>query len=283
MAINPFAELPLAVLTTLMPLAAGAFLGMLVIALTDKPDERLSNRLGKAALLPIALMACGFVGAFFHLHDPLHAPFAIVHVGSSPLTNEILVACAFAVVSVVYWLAGRTGKLSAGSHRVWLAVLAVGGALLAVFTGLAYHVSTIPAWATPLVPIEMVGYYLVAAPLGAAAVRLAGGTPSKRASRAVLAVAACGVAVALVATVAHAAFVGSLNGAYLAGSELIAAAIPYSIAALALTAVYVAALAASLSKERLGVASLAFQIALPIAAVFCARLAFYCLRMSVGI
>ncbi len=284
MMVNPFAELPLAVFTTLMPLAAGAFLGVLLMVICERFGEAALRRLDRAAALPVALLLVGFVGAFFHLHDPLHAAFAVTHIGASPLTNEILVACLFAFTAAAYLIAGLLGKLTGSLRRAWLMVLAVLGAVLAVFTGLAYRVSTIPAWATPLVPVEMLGYYLAAAPLAAVGARFAGVELGNHGARALFAAAVAGVVVAVVATVAHALFVCGLAGVYETGACLVAAAVPWYVAAAALAVAYLAVCAVSLrGKVAANKVWLAVMLALLVAAVFCARLAFYCLRLNVGI
>lgn len=281
--VNVFSELPLAIFTTMMPAAAGTFIGLFVIAISAKGNDDAIPQLDKATLIPLALLVVGFVGAFFHLHDATHAVFALSHIGSSPLSNEIAVACVFTLCAATFWICERAGKLSGQARVIWLGVLAALGLVLAIFTGLAYHVRTIPAWASALVPVELACYALSAASIGALSAAAADIDVAK-ASKKLLVISVIGFVGAVAATAAHLLFAGSLEGAYVSGAQLVAAAVPFAAAGAICGIVGVAVFAfATRGNRKHPVTPLACTSALLVVAIFCARLAFYCLQLNVGV
>ncbi len=297
---NPFAELPLAIFTTLMPLTAGAFTGMFLVVITSRlnedalpcSEEGVFRRLDKAAAFPLVLLVIGFIGAFFHLHDALHAPFALSHIGASPLSNEIFAACCFAAAVALYWIFGLTGKLSLRSRKIWLLIISVLGILLAVFTGLAYYVETIPTWASVLIPVQMLGYMLAATAFAIPCALMAHLELGAQTRKIIGAVSVFGVVVALAATCAHIVQTQSITGAYVNGEALLAGAQPYYLAAAALALAFVICALLCLRKTPNATLSeganpattaAALMVLTLIASVFCARLAFYCLQISVGV
>ena len=67
-----FAELPLALFSTLAPIAAGTFLA-LSISLIVAPMEDLRVRtIGKLSLVPYAIALVGFAASLFHLATPMN-------------------------------------------------------------------------------------------------------------------------------------------------------------------------------------------------------------------
>ena len=130
---------PLAIFTTLAPMAAASFVVLAYVFLAGKPSAEEAKRLDKWTALPAVFMALGMIASFFHLANPMNALFVFSGVGSSPLSNELLVTVVFAVVALVYWILGLAGKLPAtgGARTVLLLVLAVGSVLQALFCGLA--------------------------------------------------------------------------------------------------------------------------------------------------
>ena len=98
-----FEHTALAVFTTLAPMGAGAFIALAYAFFVGAPDDAAAKRLDRWTALPLVVLAVGFLGAFMHLASPLNAFGVFTGVGSSPLSNEILVGVAFAALAVVYW------------------------------------------------------------------------------------------------------------------------------------------------------------------------------------
>lgn len=280
---NPFLELPLAIFTTLMPVAAGAYFGIFLMMLPKGMGDMDRKRIARFSLVPVVLLVVGFVGAFFHLKDPLHAVFAVTNVASSPLSQEIVAACAFAVLAIACWGLETAGKMPAEARVVSFGIVSAVGFLLSVMTGLAYNVSTITPWSHPCVPIEQVGYFLMASLVGVSVSSLSVEAGDKKRQASYFLVPALGFAIAAISTLAHSLFVLGLEGSYVSGADLVAATLPYLAAALILALLALAFFAQIVLRAKkspsIAIASCAFLVL----GIFCARLAFYCLQLNVGV
>ena len=69
-----FAELPLALFTTLAPIGAGAFVALAIALLTTPFSDEQLKRIDRMTLIPLVVVIMGFAASFFHLASPLHAP-----------------------------------------------------------------------------------------------------------------------------------------------------------------------------------------------------------------
>ena len=275
-----FAEAPLTVFTTLAPMGAAAFIVLLLASMRGVYVEGASQRIDKLSAVPVAVVLLGFVGAFFHLANPLNAFYVFDGIARSPLTNEVLAGCVFVVAAVAYAALAFSGKLADGARKAFLAVVAVLAVVFAVFCGAAYLMDTIPAWNQPSTIVQMLGFALAGgAALGSLVLALAKADTS----------ALCVPAFAL-----------SLAGAVLAiagfGMQLAACADIYtiwgaSIDAVPLAWVVLAVLAAgllassclvlaALKRNPASTALLAVASVLAIIVVFFARIAFYGLHVT---
>lgn len=281
---NAMAELPLAIFTTLVPFGAGAFIMLAASFFTTKLGEAELKKLDKLSLVPLAIVAVGFVASFFHLASPLNAIGVFAGIGSSPLSNEIAMGIVFFVVALVYCIMAFLGKLSDGVRKPFATVVAVLALLFAVFTGMAYMMPTIASWNTPLVPVEMVGLALLGgASLGAALVmacREPGAETASFASAAFF-LAAVGFAVALVALIGHYGVLEALSSAFVTGASLAEGVTGYLVAFGVCGLAAVAALAACWVKPNLGLAVAA--AVLSVVAIFLVRFAFYAIQLSVAL
>ena len=131
-----FAEMPLALFTTLSSVGSGAFIALAAVVVAAGLDETALRKLDRLSLVPFAVTGVGFVCAFFHLASPLNAFFVFNGIGSSPLTNEICMGMVFMVAAAVYVVLAWTGKLSGGLRRVLAVVCAVFAVVFALFMGL---------------------------------------------------------------------------------------------------------------------------------------------------
>ncbi len=203
-----FEHAPLALFTTLTPMAAASFIVLAYAFIAGKPDEATAKRLDRWTALPAVVMAAGMIAAMFHLANPAHAMFVFSGLGTSPLSNELAVTVAFALVALVYWILGLAGKLPAhgGLRSGFLIVLACGSVILALACGAAYMMNTIPTWDTPYSLLQMLGYALLGgAALGALVCALAKASLPSNASLVIAAIGALGVVLSLIGLVAQAA------------------------------------------------------------------------------
>ena len=157
------AELPLALFTTLAPIGAGAFIALAVAFFTTKFSDEQLKKIDRMTTIPVVVLVAGFICAFFHLASPMHAFGVFAGLGASPLSNELLAGVVFAVLAIVYWIVALAGKLGEGARKGFAAVVAVMAVVFACFTGAAYMMETIASWNTPMVPVAVLGFSLMAA------------------------------------------------------------------------------------------------------------------------
>ena len=92
-----FAELPLALFTTLAPAGAGAFIALACVFFAASFTDEQMRKIDRMMLIPLAAVIVGFACSFAHLASPLNAIHAFAGFGTSPLTNEIVVGSVFVV------------------------------------------------------------------------------------------------------------------------------------------------------------------------------------------
>lgn len=166
-------ELPMILFTVIAQMAVGAFwalgLAQLLGRLRKLPGEAI-DRVTDTSLFAVGpLLILGFFAAFFHLNDPFHAPFTLMHVGSSWLSRELLSGVLFGGFGFVFALC-QWNKWLGRTVRDVLAVLTAlsGLALLVSMSGVYCSLRTIPAWHTPAVPVFFFASALLTGPLAVA-------------------------------------------------------------------------------------------------------------------
>lgn len=279
-----FAEMPLALFTTLASMGAGGFIAVAIALFTAKPTDEQLKKIDRLTLVPLALVILGFIAAFFHLTNALNAINIFNGLGSSPLSNEIAAGCVFAVVAIVYCILAAAGKLSAGARRGFCAVVAVLAVVFAVMMGAAYMMDTIASWNTPAGPVQMLGFALVGGmAIGVLVTSQAGvdaGVGSFR--TAILAVSVLGAVLAAGGLAVQAMTVSGMANAIESGAALVSdATAVIAIAVIAIIAACVCTIVALRRKNGFGLAAIASVLAL--AGILCARLAFYVMELSVGL
>lgn len=166
-------ELPMILFTVIAQMAVGAFwalgLAQLLGRLRKLPGEAI-DRVTDTSLFAVGpLLILGFFAALFHLNDPFHAPFTLMHVGSSWLSRELLSGVLFGGFGFVFALC-QWNKWLGRTVRDVLAVLTAlsGLALLISMSGVYCSLRTIPAWHTPAVPVFFFASALLTGPLAVA-------------------------------------------------------------------------------------------------------------------
>lgn len=166
-------ELPMILFTVIAQMAIGAFWALGFVQLLGRlrklPGDAI-DRVTDTSLFAVGpLLILGFFAAFFHLNDPFHAPFTLLHVGSSWLSRELLSGVLFGGFGFVF-AACQWNKWLSRTIRDVLAVLTAlsGLALLISMSGVYCTVRTIPAWNTPAVPVFFFASALLTGPLAVA-------------------------------------------------------------------------------------------------------------------
>lgn len=278
-----FSETPLAVFTTLAPMGAGAFLVLACLIAAAKLDDEALARLDKLSIVPFVVSAIGFIGAFFHLANPLHAFGVFAGIGTSPLSNEVAVGVVFMAVALVYVALAFMGKLTASSRKAFSLVVAVLALVFMVFCGLAYMMDTIPTWNTPASIVQMLGYGLLGGSAFAALTcGLAHIEVSQKARVVVVAFVAVGLVLSLVGFGMQIMAASSIANIWGAAIDLVPA-IWGMFAVLAVCGVVALALIVAGGKKNFPLAFSAAACALVVAGVFLARIGFYGLYMSVAL
>ncbi len=280
------AELPLALFTTLAPIGAGAFIALAVAFFTTKFSDEQLKKIDRMTTIPVVVLVVGFICAFFHLANPMHAFGVFAGVGSSPLSNELVAGVVFAVLAIVYWIVALAGKLSEGARKGFAAVVAVVAVVFACFTGAAYMMDTIASWNTPMVPVAMLGFSLLGGVcLGVLVLALAGALEdaAKGGFKMVaLAVLVIGLVLGVAGLLVQVMGVSGMSNALVDGADLVAAATaPMWIGVVCMVAAAVAAFMALRNAKSPALAAAAPVLA--VVGVFAARLAFYAVQLSVGL
>ena len=279
------AELPLALFTTLAPLGAGAFVALACAFFTTKFSPEQLKKIDRMTIIPLAIVIVGFICAFFHLATPLNAPAVFMGAGS-PMSNEIIAGCVFAVVAIVYVIMANAGKLAGSARKGFAAVVAVLAVVFALFTGLAYVMSTIASWNTPLVPVQMLGFALAGGAATAALVLVLSGAwadACKGSFKTIVTVlAVAGAVLAIAGLAGQLVMTLDLENALASGSDLVDAALPFAVVGLLLVSVS-SDFVYSATKKSSATTRIAVAVALAVVGIFLCRLAFYALQLSVGI
>jgi anaerobic dimethyl sulfoxide reductase subunit C (anchor subunit)/Tat-targeted selenate reductase subunit YnfH len=283
-------EMPLALFTTLSSIGAGAFVTLAVAQLAGSVSADAQKKLGRAMTLPVVLVVLSFIAAFCHLASPLNAPAVFMGVGSSPMSNEIAVACVFTVVAIIYWALSLAGKLAEGAAKAFGVVVAVLAVVYAIFMGMAYMMDTITSWNSAFSPIQMLGFALVGGSAAAACVfefsGVFAGDEGEKLAGAVkapaIAVAVVGALVGVVGVFGMVVTTSGAQNAMFVGANLVSDAMAYIIVGIIVLVVACACAVMYFAGKRSAVLAVVGLVAALCGVLVC-RLAFYAMAISVGL
>jgi anaerobic dimethyl sulfoxide reductase subunit C (anchor subunit) len=146
-------EWPLILFTLATQLACGLTLGATVFETKARPSDAVLMRPLAMAIFPV--VAIGILLSMAHLGRPLMAWRALVNLGQSRLSLEVILTAVFALLALAYsgfWWMGRTeGRLALG------AATGVAGIAAVVAGAALYTVPTQPAWNSGWVPASFLG------------------------------------------------------------------------------------------------------------------------------
>lgn len=143
-------ELALVIFTIFAQMSVGAFLvlGGVHFFATRYAGIEEADKLSTYALLAIGpVMVVGLIVSFFHLGNPINAPRAIMNLGTSWLSREILFGVLFAGAGFLFALMQWRKWGSAGLRNIIALVAALFGLGLVFSMAMVYYsLPAVPAW-----------------------------------------------------------------------------------------------------------------------------------------
>lgn len=280
-------ELPLALFSTLAPMGAGAFTLLAIAFCTRSYDDEVLKRIDKLTVVPLVVTIIGFICAFFHLASPMHAFGVFANLGTSPMSNEILVGVIFCVVAIIYWIVAMATRMSAGLRKGLSWVTAIVGLVFCLFIGLAYGMDTIPSWSNAMVPLSTLCFGL----LGGTAVGLVvlywAGAPvaegdAKGFGTAAMALAWIGALGSALFFCINLGMTSGMENNMMTGAELVGGVMGMAVIGVVLMLAAGVVLTLEIRKQRnVGYAWLA--VILAFVGILLVRLCFYGIELSVGL
>lgn len=146
-------DIALTLFTVLAPAGAVCLLAIVAFVLAASRADWRVERLEKWMILPIACSMTGLVASAAHLGTPGNALYVFAGWGRSPLSNEVISALVFLLISGLYWVSLFYRPLPGSVRRGCLAAVALACLWVVGRIGVVYSVPTIPTWDTPLVPL----------------------------------------------------------------------------------------------------------------------------------
>ena len=243
-------QMPMVLFTTLVPMASGAFVGLALAFLTSRFSKECLARIDRWTLLPMAILAVGYIASFVALSSPQYSMSLFQGVDIAPLSFVGIAGMLFIALAVVYWIIAMTGNLDERPRKVFATVVGAASLLLSLSIGVMYMGSAVLTWNSPLVPLGIIGFCIAGGvPLGVLVVALAGGMPEARLTRlptVALFTAFIGVVAAIVAVSAQLLFAQSTFNAFFPGSDVLPGSWVYLVISIVGFVVMLATLRATL-------------------------------------
>lgn len=281
-----FADLPLALFTTLSLIGAGAFIMQAILMFTSDLAKEHTKRYDKLMFVPILVVGIGFLCAAAHMANPTNAIYAMTGLGTSPLTNEVVIGMVFLVITFVLWIFAVAGKLKEGGYKAYSLISGILALVFSLFIGFAYLVPTIISWDTVWTVLEPLGYALFAGSLFELFIlelaKLGGPVKAERSAKSFSIMLIAGLIVGYGALIIHLVVVNGMATTLTQGSVLVGEALPCAIIAIVLAVLALVFALRALKKEaKMGL--LVTALVCMVLAVFCGRLVFYALQLSVAL
>lgn len=278
-------EMPLALFSTLAPMGAGAFTLLAVAFLVRGFELEVLRRIDRFTVIPLIFIVVGFICAFFHLASPFNAFGVFANIGTSPMSNEILVGVIFCIVAIVYWIVAIARPMGEGLRKGFSVVVALCGLIFCLFIGLAYGMDTIPSWNDAMVPLSTLFFGV----LGGSAVGMAvlycagaGDSEDKTFNTAAMAVSWIGVIGSALFFGLNMAGLAGLQNNMMSGMNVLSNLLPWVVTSVIVMVIAGIGLMLEIRKERV-----AFYPWLVIIVAFIgiliARIAFYGAEFSIGL
>jgi DMSO reductase anchor subunit len=151
-------QMPMVLFTTLVPMASGAFVGLALAFLTSRFSKECLARIDRWTLLPMAILAVGYIASFVALSSPQYSMSLFQGVDIAPLSFVGVAGMLFIALAVVYWIIAMTGNLDERPRKVFATVVGAASLLLSLSIGVMYMGSAVLTWNSPLVPLGIIGF-----------------------------------------------------------------------------------------------------------------------------
>lgn len=155
------AQLPLLLFTAIVPMAAGAFVGLSNAFLTVDFTPDALRRIDRWTLLPLVILAVGLAAGLAFFVSPQMSLLGVQGIDAGALTFVGALSVVFALAAVVYWIAAMMGVLSYPLRKAIAAFMSVLAIAYAVSMGIAYLTSAVSTWASIIVPVGFAGFCIV--------------------------------------------------------------------------------------------------------------------------
>ena len=145
-------ELPLVFFTVLTQSAVGAFIVLLIGGALGHIEPR---RLAIGLFAAVCLFGLGVVMGIFHLGQPLRAMNMLFRVGSSPMSNEIVLSAVFGTLAGI---AALGLLLDRGARKLFIALAWLAAAIGVVFVFAIpriYQLPTVTTWSSSWTTVVM--------------------------------------------------------------------------------------------------------------------------------
>ncbi|GIG34768.1 dimethyl sulfoxide reductase anchor subunit family protein [Cellulomonas pakistanensis] len=152
----PVGELPLVLFTLLTQMSVGSFvaLGAVHVLARRRYPAATVDRLSDPALYAIGpVMVAALAVSLLHLGNPVNLLNVLNNLGSSWLSREILLGCAFTALGAAFALCQWRRWLTPGVRQAVAAVTAVVGLVFVWASAQVYLIPTVPAWDTWTTPV----------------------------------------------------------------------------------------------------------------------------------
>ncbi|OUO87594.1 DMSO reductase [Gordonibacter sp. An230] len=250
-------QLPMTLFTTLVPMASGAFIGLAIAFLTTRFSDGCLKRIDRWTLLPLGIIAVGFVAAFLSLAFPQGATSVLRDIGGAGFATGMIVpltGLAFSSLAVVYWIIALTGNLGYRARTVFAVVVGVGALALSLSIGMSLAGSSALSWSALPTVVGLMGFCVAGGvPLGVLVVALGGGlqeAENARFASALVVAAFIGVVASIFGVASQMLFAQSLVAALVPGAEALPGSWVYLVISIIGFVVMLACLRTALSPDR---------------------------------
>lgn len=278
-----YVNVPLALGATFSLIGAGSFAVLAVLAGVYRPERRQLQNIATLTIMPCLALVLGCVAAWFAFQDQTGAvallrgvdgvlPFVVAGVGGL----LVLLAVAHCVVA-------NGGREAESGQKLLLYGAGVLGVLFVWVVGIAHELSADPSWTTLATPVQMLGCALLGGSALATLIFEKADALGEASVKKVLVVSAvCGAVLGIGGLAAQLVVAASVSGAGGVGADLVGVSSSQSVVGFFCFAAALLFEVMALRTKETGYHSVIAVICVFVG-VFCARLVFYALQVTVAV
>lgn len=278
-----YINVPLALGATFSLIGAGTFAVLAVLAGVFRPERRQLQNIATLTIIPCLALVLGCVAAWFAFQDQTGAVVLLRRVdGGIPLVVTG-VGGLLVVVAVAYCIVANGGRSAESGQKLLLYGAGALGLVFVWVVGVAHELTADPAWTTLATPAQMLGCALLGGSALATLIFEKAGALGETSVKKVLVVSAvCGAVLGIGGLAVQLVVAASVSGAGGVGADLVGVSSSQSVVGFFC---FVAALlfeVMALRTKETGYHSVIAVICVFVG-VFCARLVFYALQVTVAV